>query len=202
MQDARPAANSSPVRALPTGRSATGALRTRPGRALRRHHERLSTPRRLWRTAYFNGNSNSSMMMRSACSTQAISGSLPLARRGFRDSSVSWSQCISRETAHRYLGLERRVIVALHPLAGAERVTAFNAQAGLACVALSRHRLACIYRRSRSRAGSHQRCSTKTKIPNPHTRPPRRCHQTLRATRHFFLPDVKAASAFEGADLG
>jgi hypothetical protein len=48
------------------------------------------------------------------------------------------------ETANRFQGLERRVIVALHPLSGAERLTGFNSEAGRACVALSRHRLACI----------------------------------------------------------
>jgi len=48
------------------------------------------------------------------------------------------------ETANRFQGLERKVIIALHPISGAERVTAFNAEAGRVCVALSRHRLACI----------------------------------------------------------
>jgi hypothetical protein len=48
------------------------------------------------------------------------------------------------ETAHRYQGLERKVIIVLHPLSGSDRVTVFNAEAGLSCVALSRHRIACI----------------------------------------------------------
>jgi len=48
------------------------------------------------------------------------------------------------ETANRFQGLERRVIVALHPISGAERVTEFNCEAGRACVALSRHRIACV----------------------------------------------------------
>lgn len=48
------------------------------------------------------------------------------------------------ETADRFQGRERRVIVALHPLSGAERVTEFNLESGRACVALSRHRIACL----------------------------------------------------------
>jgi AAA domain len=48
------------------------------------------------------------------------------------------------ETANRFQGLERRVIVALHPMSGAERLTEFNGEAGRACVALSRHRIACL----------------------------------------------------------
>lgn len=48
------------------------------------------------------------------------------------------------ETANRFQGLERRVIVALHPMSGAEHMTDFNVEAGRMCVALSRHRIACI----------------------------------------------------------
>ena len=36
------------------------------------------------------------------------------------------------------------MIVALHPMSGAMRLTEFRAEAGRACVALSRHRVACI----------------------------------------------------------
>jgi hypothetical protein len=48
------------------------------------------------------------------------------------------------ETANRFQGLERRVVIALHPMSGAERITDFRIAPGRACVALSRHRVACI----------------------------------------------------------
>jgi hypothetical protein len=48
------------------------------------------------------------------------------------------------ETANRFQGLERKVIVSLHPISGAERVSAFHVEAGRTCVALSRHRIACL----------------------------------------------------------
>ena len=48
------------------------------------------------------------------------------------------------ETANRFQGLERRVIIALHPLSGKHRPTEFAAEAGRMCVAVSRHRVACI----------------------------------------------------------
>jgi AAA domain-containing protein len=48
------------------------------------------------------------------------------------------------ETANRFQGLERKVILALHPLSGQRRPTDFSAAAGRMCVAVSRHRVACI----------------------------------------------------------
>jgi hypothetical protein len=48
------------------------------------------------------------------------------------------------ETANRFQGLERKVIIALHPLSGKVRPTEFAAEAGRMCVAISRHRAACI----------------------------------------------------------
>jgi hypothetical protein len=48
------------------------------------------------------------------------------------------------ETANRFQGLERKVIIALHPLSGKARPTEFAAEAGRMCVAISRHRVACI----------------------------------------------------------
>jgi hypothetical protein len=48
------------------------------------------------------------------------------------------------ETANRFQGLERKVILALHPLSGQRRPTEFSAAAGRMCVAVSRHRVACI----------------------------------------------------------
>jgi AAA domain len=48
------------------------------------------------------------------------------------------------ETANRFQGLERKVIIALHPLSGKHRPTEFASEAGRMCVALSRHRVACI----------------------------------------------------------
>jgi hypothetical protein len=48
------------------------------------------------------------------------------------------------ETANRFQGLERKVIIALHPLSGRHRPTEFSADAGRMCVALSRHRVTCL----------------------------------------------------------
>jgi hypothetical protein len=48
------------------------------------------------------------------------------------------------ETANRFQGIERKVIIALHPLSGKHRPTEFAAEAGRMCVAVSRHRVACI----------------------------------------------------------
>jgi hypothetical protein len=48
------------------------------------------------------------------------------------------------ETANRFQGLERKVILAMHPLSGQRRPTDFSAAAGRMCVAMSRHRVACI----------------------------------------------------------
>src|SRR5699024_5471565 len=43
-------------------------------------------------------------------------------------------------TANALQGLERRAVVAYHPLAGRREVTTFTLDAGRACVMLSRHR--------------------------------------------------------------
>ncbi len=48
------------------------------------------------------------------------------------------------ETANRFQGLERAVIVAVHPLSGLHTADAFHSDAGRLCVALSRHRVGCI----------------------------------------------------------
>jgi hypothetical protein len=48
------------------------------------------------------------------------------------------------ETANRFQGLERKVIIALHPLSGKHRPSEFATEAGRMCVAISRHRVACI----------------------------------------------------------
>lgn len=48
------------------------------------------------------------------------------------------------ETANRFQGLERKVILTLHPLSGQRRPSEFSAAAGRMCVAVSRHRVACI----------------------------------------------------------
>ena len=53
-------------------------------------------------------------------------------------------QDVHVETANRFQGLERKVIIALHPLSGRRRVTEFALEAGRMCVAISRHRVACI----------------------------------------------------------
>ena len=48
------------------------------------------------------------------------------------------------ETANRFQGLERKVVIALHPLSGKQRPNEFAAEAGRMCVAISRHRVGCI----------------------------------------------------------
>jgi len=48
------------------------------------------------------------------------------------------------ETANRFQGLERQVVLVWHPLAGQAAPRAFHLTAGRFCVALSRHRVACI----------------------------------------------------------
>jgi hypothetical protein len=48
------------------------------------------------------------------------------------------------ETANRFQGLERAVIVAAHPLSGQLEADTFHADAGRLCVSVSRHRVACI----------------------------------------------------------
>ena len=48
------------------------------------------------------------------------------------------------ETANRFQGLERRLIIAFHPMSGKIRPDAFALDPGRLCVALSRHRIACM----------------------------------------------------------
>lgn len=48
------------------------------------------------------------------------------------------------ETANRFQGLQRRVIITLHPLSGKRRPDPFSVEPGRMCVALSRHRIQCI----------------------------------------------------------
>ena len=48
------------------------------------------------------------------------------------------------ETADRYQGLEREVMIAWHPLLGRRRPSAFDLSPGRLCVMLSRHRTACL----------------------------------------------------------
>jgi hypothetical protein len=48
------------------------------------------------------------------------------------------------ETANRYQGLERDIVIVWHPLAGRSSVRDFHVDAGRFCVMLSRHRAACI----------------------------------------------------------
>lgn len=48
------------------------------------------------------------------------------------------------ETANRWQGLERDVIIGLHPLSGQPEPTAFAMEAGRLCVMCSRHRAACL----------------------------------------------------------
>lgn len=48
------------------------------------------------------------------------------------------------ETADRYQGLERQVMLVWHPLAGQMRPGAFHMNIGRFCVGLSRHRVACL----------------------------------------------------------
>ena len=47
------------------------------------------------------------------------------------------------ETADRFQGLERPVLVAWHPLSGRADASPFHLEAGRLCVMLSRHRVAC-----------------------------------------------------------
>lgn len=48
------------------------------------------------------------------------------------------------ETANRFQGLEKQVIVTAHPLSGLTEADDFHSDAGRLCVAISRHRVACI----------------------------------------------------------
>jgi hypothetical protein len=47
------------------------------------------------------------------------------------------------ETADRFQGLERPIMLVYHPLSGRSDADAFHLDAGRMCVALSRHRVAC-----------------------------------------------------------
>jgi hypothetical protein len=53
-------------------------------------------------------------------------------------------QGVHVETANRFQGLERKVIIALHPLSGKHRATEFALEAGRTSVTISRHRVTCI----------------------------------------------------------
>jgi AAA domain len=48
------------------------------------------------------------------------------------------------DTANRFQGLQRKVILALHPLSGRDDASEFHLDTGRLCVSLSRHRVACI----------------------------------------------------------
>jgi AAA domain len=48
------------------------------------------------------------------------------------------------ETANRIQGLERKVVLALHPLSGRDDASQFHLDTGRLCVSLSRHRVSCI----------------------------------------------------------
>ncbi len=48
------------------------------------------------------------------------------------------------ETADRWQGLERSVVLVQHPLSGRAATTPFGLAAGRLCVMLSRHRVACL----------------------------------------------------------
>lgn len=48
------------------------------------------------------------------------------------------------ETANRWQGLERDVVIGLHPLSGSQTPSAFAMDAGRLCVMCSRHRVACV----------------------------------------------------------
>jgi hypothetical protein len=48
------------------------------------------------------------------------------------------------ETANRFQGLEREVVIVQHPLSGRADVDRFHADTGRFCVMLSRHRLGCV----------------------------------------------------------
>jgi hypothetical protein len=48
------------------------------------------------------------------------------------------------ETANRFQGLERKVVLAIHPLSGLLRPTEFELNPGRMCVSMSRHSVMCI----------------------------------------------------------
>lgn len=48
------------------------------------------------------------------------------------------------ETADRFQGLERKVVLVHHPLSGRSDVSEFHLDVGRLCVMLSRHRVACM----------------------------------------------------------
>jgi hypothetical protein len=47
------------------------------------------------------------------------------------------------ETAHRFQGLEREIMLVHHPLSGRADADTFHLDAGILCVMMSRHRVAC-----------------------------------------------------------
>jgi hypothetical protein len=53
-------------------------------------------------------------------------------------------QDVRAETSNRLQGSEKKIIIALHPFSGRRRATEFALEAGRMCVAISRHRVACI----------------------------------------------------------
>jgi hypothetical protein len=48
------------------------------------------------------------------------------------------------DTANRFQGLQRKVVLALHPLSGRDDASEFHLDSGRLCVSLSRHRVSCI----------------------------------------------------------
>ena len=56
---------------------------------------------------------------------------------------AAWSRVLV-ETADRFQGLERRVMLVWHPLSGRADVSAFHLDSGRLCVMLSRHRIAAV----------------------------------------------------------
>jgi superfamily I DNA and/or RNA helicase len=57
---------------------------------------------------------------------------------------VEFARAVLVETADRFQGLERAVMLAHHPLSGRLDPRGFHLDAGRLCVMLSRHRAACI----------------------------------------------------------
>ena len=54
------------------------------------------------------------------------------------------SRQILVETANRFQGLERKVVLAIHPLSGLLRPSEFELNPGRMCVSMSRHSVMCI----------------------------------------------------------
>jgi hypothetical protein len=78
------------------------------------------------------GASNVGVVCAHVAQVNAVRERLP---RGFEDVFV--------ETADRFQGLERPIMLVYHPLSGRSDADAFHLDAGRLCVALSRHRVAC-----------------------------------------------------------